>query len=100
MLLMKYLQIQNIMLAPAAVTALTFLLNIAANAVFIRMFGYQVDSLWNYCSCPGAQRCRAIEPVGYCNTHLGGCCMLVSLSGMTIPFSFVSTGHILNIPCK
>jgi hypothetical protein len=32
------------MLAPAAVTALTFVLNIVSNAVFIRMFGYQVGS--------------------------------------------------------
>lgn len=49
MVLMKYLQVQGVMVAPAVVTAATFCLNIAANFVFIDLLGFTVRSVqsWN-----------------------------------------------------
>ncbi|KAJ9505928.1 hypothetical protein QJQ45_017041 [Haematococcus lacustris] len=41
LVLMKYLQVQNVMVAPALVAAATFLINIASNAVFIDTMGFK-----------------------------------------------------------
>lgn len=41
-ILMKYLQTQNIMGAPAIVTVITFMVNIAANKIFISVLGFSV----------------------------------------------------------
>lgn len=39
--LMKYLQVQNVVAAPAMVTAITFVINIASNFVFIDAMGFK-----------------------------------------------------------
>jgi Na+-driven multidrug efflux pump len=44
LVLMKYLQTQNMMLAPAVTTLISFVLNIGFNAGFIALFGFVVRS--------------------------------------------------------
>lgn len=41
--LMKYLQVQNVVISPALVTLITFLSNIGLNFAFISLFGFRVS---------------------------------------------------------
>jgi hypothetical protein len=45
--LMKYLQVQNVVLGPALITAATFGLNILSNIVMIRLLGFKVRGWQN-----------------------------------------------------